>query len=99
MKQFKGIQKGFLLQSSSFVEENNLVKTDNDNRTISGFSGGNHTWMNCKLYLTNTLQQLFKEQPDHMLEIISKYYRAWGAIGARMKLNFLTVFNLLILFN
>ncbi len=22
---------------------------------------GGHTWMNCKLYLTNTLQQLFKE--------------------------------------
>ena len=23
---------------------------------------GGHTWMNCKLYLTNTLQQLFKEE-------------------------------------
>jgi enterochelin esterase family protein len=23
---------------------------------------GSHTWMNCKLYLTNTLQQLFKEK-------------------------------------
>src|SRR5690606_10839852 len=22
---------------------------------------GGHTWMNCKLYLTNTLQQLFRE--------------------------------------
>jgi enterochelin esterase-like enzyme len=22
---------------------------------------GGHTWMNCKLYLTNTLQKLFKD--------------------------------------
>jgi hypothetical protein len=25
------------------------------------FVPGGHTWMNCKLYLTNTLQQLFND--------------------------------------
>jgi enterochelin esterase family protein len=64
------INKQLKLFSISIATEDFLYESVKEN--IAMFKGkninletlivpGGHTWMNCKLYLTNTLQQLFKE--------------------------------------
>jgi enterochelin esterase family protein len=47
----------FLYES---VKQNIAMYKEKNLKLESLIVPGGHTWMNCKLYLTNTLQQIFK---------------------------------------
>lgn len=51
----------FLYQS---VQQNIAMFKEKNLNVKTLIVPGGHTWMNCRLYLANTLQQLFKEQED-----------------------------------